>query len=76
MKLNIQYSLVIALGLWGARLSPPALGQTGEGDIYQAIVKREFGTSVEEMTAIEKQIQNAKPEAEALRRHNESRYLG
>ena len=35
----------------------------GGGDPYQAIVKREFGTNAPELTAIEKEIHDARPEA-------------
>lgn len=39
-----------------------ARAQTAGADSYQAIATREFGTAAEQMTAIEKEISNARPE--------------
>lgn len=51
--------LLLAVGAWAA-LAPSAFAQGDE--VYQAIVKREYGTAVAEMTAIEKAIHDAKPD--------------
>jgi HEAT repeat protein len=62
MKFKRSNHLILALSLTLAAIHLPALAQSGGKDVYQALVKREFGTAVDEMTAIEKQIQAAKPE--------------
>jgi hypothetical protein len=59
MNVKLKTCLVMGLAAWAA-LAPAVLGQAD--DAYQAIVKREYGTAIAEMTAIEKGIQNAKPE--------------
>ena len=61
MKLKRTQHLILALGLTIVAGQSPMFAQEG-ADAYQALVKREFGTAVNEMTAIEKQIQAAKPE--------------
>src|SRR5437867_3716941 len=53
---------VMTLAAWGTLLSPLAQGQGAGSDVYQAIVKREFGTASNEMAAIEQEIQDAKAE--------------
>ncbi len=62
MKRIIKSYLALALAVGGAMLSVSAPGQTAEKDSYQAILKREFGTAVNEMTAIEKETQDSKPD--------------
>ncbi len=60
MKRTIQSCL--AAVLWaGALLPSSGLAQTAGSDSYQAIVTREFGTAAEAMTAVEKEISNARP---------------
>ncbi len=54
---------LLAAVLWtGAILPSSAPGQSAGSDIYQAIVTREFGTASEQMTAVEKEISNARPD--------------
>jgi len=69
MRMISKSCWVVALGVWGAILPTTAPAQTAETDIYQAIVKREFGTAMNELAAVEKDIANAKldqyPEIEA-----------
>jgi HEAT repeat protein len=61
MKTTLKSCL--AAVLWaGAILPSSAPGQTAETDIYKAIVTREFGTASEQMTAVEKEISNARPD--------------
>jgi HEAT repeat protein len=62
MKLGIKNCWIVALGLCGASAPLPTPAQDTGTDAYQAIVKREFGTAQQEMTAIEKAIASAKPE--------------
>ena len=58
----MKYYLAVALAVWGVSVGFSASGQTRENELYQSILKREFGTATNEMAAIEKQIQEAKPE--------------
>lgn len=51
----------VAAGLMGAMLPSSTHSQTPANDPYQALVKREYGTAIKEMEAIEKEIQDAKP---------------
>ncbi|MCX7048315.1 MAG: HEAT repeat domain-containing protein, partial [Candidatus Sumerlaeota bacterium] len=60
MKIRFLSCLALALGL-GAVAPMLASAQTGGGDPYKALIKRDYGTAIEEMTAIEKEIQDAKP---------------
>jgi len=62
MKFKHHDHLMLALSIALAAAQLPGLAQSSDNEIYQALVKREFGTAVNEMTAIEKQIQAAKPE--------------
>jgi len=62
MKVKLKTSLALALGVWGTSLTPSAPGQSGGGDNYQALIKREFGTALKEMAAIEKEIQLGRPQ--------------
>lgn len=62
MKFKRTKHLILALCLTLAAMQWPSPAQTGDNDPYQALIKREFGTAVNELTAIEKQIQAAKPE--------------
>ncbi|MCX6923353.1 MAG: HEAT repeat domain-containing protein [Verrucomicrobia bacterium] len=62
MKLIRLHHLVLTLTFALAATQLPAVAQSGGDDVYQALVKREFGTAVEALTAIEKQVQSAKPE--------------
>lgn len=62
MNLKRNRMLVLALGALLMTLTPTIQAQTVSNDVYQALIKREFGTAVDEMTAIEKQIQTATPE--------------
>ena len=57
MKLRTKLCLLLTLGC--LPFSSPA--QTAD-DPYQALIKRDFGTAMNELAAIEKQIQGAKPE--------------
>ncbi len=62
MKLRIKIpslALVIALG---AVVAQTGSAQTPADDPYQVIQKREFGTAMKEMEAIEKEIQDSKPD--------------
>ncbi len=62
MNLKRNHPLALALGI-ALAVAPLALrAQVASNDVYQALVKREFGTALDEMTAIDKQIQDAKPE--------------
>jgi HEAT repeat protein len=61
MKTTVKSFL--AAVLWaGAILPSSAPGQTAGTDIYQALVTREFGTAAQQMTAVEKEISNARPD--------------
>lgn len=62
MKIKRPYQLVLTLTFALAATQLPAVAQSGGDDVYQALVKREFGTAVDALTAIEKQVQSAKPE--------------
>jgi len=62
MKFTRPHPLVLALTFALAATSLPAAAQSGGDDVYQALVKREFGTAADALAAIEKQIQSAKPE--------------
>src|SRR5438876_3729632 len=62
MKAIFRNSLLVVFGMSGAFLPSSSPAQTGGNDVYQAIIKREFGTASNEMAAIEQQIQEAKPE--------------
>ncbi|MGE5611987.1 MAG: HEAT repeat domain-containing protein [Bacillota bacterium] len=53
--------LLLAQGSIALAQATPA-AQTGTGDPYQAIVKREFGMNGPELAAIEKEIHDARPE--------------
>lgn len=57
-----RWILALSLTCTLAAVPSPAPAQSAGNDPYLALVKREFGTAVDEMTAIEKQIQAAKPE--------------
>lgn len=61
MNFKRNYPLILALGIALATPLSLAHAQSASNDVYQALVKREFGTAVEEMKTIEKQIQDAKP---------------
>ncbi len=63
MKFIRPHHLVLTLTFALAATQLSAVAQSGGDDIYQALVKREFGTAVEALAAIEKQVQSAKPEA-------------
>src|SRR6266496_3608135 len=52
---------IMALALVGV-LCPPAPAQNETSDPYQALIKRDYGTASNELAAIEKEIQDAKPE--------------
>ncbi len=62
MKFKRTQHLMLALCLTLTAVQLPTPAQNSANDPYQALVKREFGTAADEMTAIEKQIQSAKPE--------------
>ena len=51
----------MALGFLGAFAPVPAPAQAG-GDPYQAIVTREFGTAVEELATVDKEVSKSAPE--------------
>src|SRR5216683_1176829 len=54
--------LIAVLALSGAFLPSPVPGQTGGESVPAALLKREFGTASNEMWAIEKEIQDTRPE--------------
>jgi len=62
MKLVMKTYLIAALALSGAILPSSVPAQTGGGGVPAALLKREFGTASNEMWAIEKEIQNARPD--------------
>ena len=66
MKFKHTPQLILALCLTLATAPLPTIAQpaaqAAASDPYAALVKREFGTAVDEMMAIDKQIQYAKPE--------------
>ena len=62
MKFNRPYHLVLTLAFALAATQLPAVAQSGGDAVYQALVKREFGTDADALAAIEKHIQSAKPE--------------
>lgn len=55
-------NLAIAVSFVFTALSPPAFAQTSAADPYAAVMKRDFGTAIDEMTAIEKDIEAAAPD--------------
>lgn len=59
MKLNWKIAPAALLALM--TLSVSAHGQTDAQDPYAAVMKRDFGTAIDEMTAIEKDIEAATP---------------
>ena len=64
MKLNwrLTFAVGLMLATMLAAMSPSALAQTGAQDPYAAVMKREFGTAIDEMTAIEHDIEAATPD--------------
>lgn len=62
MKFKRTQHLILALCLTLAAVQLPVAAQNDGNDAYQALVKREFGTAVNELAALEKQIETAKPE--------------
>ena len=59
MRLGIKTYMLLALAGWGAILATSAQGQAA--DPYQAIIKRDFGTNVAELAAIDKGIGETAP---------------
>jgi HEAT repeat protein len=59
MKFNHPTPLILALCL--LLVPGQLLAQDATADPYQALVKREFGSAVNELAAIEKQVETAKP---------------
>ena len=57
-----KYLLLAAMCAAFASAQLPSRAQDASNDVFKALITREFGTAVEEMTTIEKQIQAAKPE--------------
>ncbi len=62
MKMKRNCPLATAFGIALAVVPLTSRAQDGGSDPYPALEKREFGTAVEELAAIEKLIQGAKPE--------------
>ena len=60
MRLNWKLSLLAAVAL--TTLPLPTLAQTTGQDPYAAVMKRDFGTAIDEMTAIEKDIESSTPD--------------
>ena len=61
MERKSLYGMMLALTASMSITLSPALAQNPSNDVYQAVVKREFGTAGAEMQEIEKIIHNAKP---------------
>ncbi|MDQ2730436.1 MAG: HEAT repeat domain-containing protein [Armatimonadota bacterium] len=61
LKLKWAFGLLMALAFAGA-MPRPALSQAPAADPYAAIAHREFGTATDEMAAIEKEAESAKPD--------------
>lgn len=57
--MNLFWKQALAACLLFAALAPAALAQDTAADPYAAVMKRDFGTAIDEMTAIEKEIEAA-----------------
>ena len=62
MRPTASSILAAAVGFWGAFAACPLLAQTDGTDVYQTVIKREFGTASNELAAIEKEIANTRPD--------------
>jgi len=61
VKLSLSACLLIAFASISFLIPSPSPAQPAGDEAYQALLKREFGTAIKEMEAIEKEIQGAKP---------------
>jgi len=69
MNKTVAVSLALVLGMCGAMGIAPSAGRAAEGDPWQQVLKRDFGTCDEAMNAIREQVESAaadqKPALEA-----------
>ncbi len=58
----MKFKFALLAGLALASVSPTATAQEPAADPYATVMKRDFGTAIPEMTAIERDIEAAKPD--------------